>query len=160
MCVCVCVCVSWRKCSLSLSDWHWGSVVWGRVDGWDGRVSAGPRGVALSPCCCRFMVLNKHLHTGCQDPSQRLIKTFHWNPCEVADPPTLRQQPAAANSIPLHTAKYTVCAIGAGGGWWGAIYMYYTCSGMESRTDIHIFQLQTSSYATMNHSWADIFGLD
>lgn len=64
--------------------------------------------------CCRFMVLNKHLHTGCQDPSQRLIKTFHWNPCEVAGPPTLRQQPAAYLSTPqTHTLCVSTCSVHA-----------------------------------------------
>lgn len=65
----------------------------------------GP-GVWPRPRCLRFMVLNKHLHTGCQDPSQQLIKTFHWNPCEVADPPTLRQQPAAYLCTPQ---THTLC---------------------------------------------------
>lgn len=58
------------------------------------------------PRWSRLMVLCKHLHTGCQDLSQRLIKTFHWNPCEVAKPPPLHKQPAAYFCTPQ---TQTVC---------------------------------------------------
>lgn len=85
--------------------------------------------------CCRFMVLNKHLHAGCQDPSQRLIKTFHWNPCEVADPPTLRQQPAAYLYTPQrHTLCVSIqCLCG----------LFMLRHGI-THSDICIFQLQTA----------------
>lgn len=58
------------------------------------------------PRWSRLMVLCKHLHTGCQYLSQRLIKTFHWNPCEVAKPPPLHKQPAAYFCTPQ---TQTVC---------------------------------------------------
>lgn len=67
----------------------------------------GP-GVWPRPCHCRFVVFSKHLHTWCQDPSQRLIKTVQWNPCEVPDQPTLRQQPATYLCAPqTHTHSAT-----------------------------------------------------
>lgn len=71
-------------------------------------VSAEPPRVWPRLHRCRFMVLNKHLHTGSQDPSQQLIKTFRWNLCEVADPPTLSQQPDAYLRTPqIHTRRHT-----------------------------------------------------
>ena len=106
------------------------------------------------PHWCRLMVLCKHLHTGCQDLSQRLIETFHWNPCEVTT-----ATPQATSCILLHTADTNcVCPYsrdhthkwGAGPVSWNTMQCYQT-GGITACIDWWMGRMKTTDSVDTYH---------